>query len=64
MKMVIKKENNKLLVNAANLKMKPPWIRLLCVHRFTGGARTVFDNKGRKRHVRICIKCGKREYMD
>lgn len=58
-----RKEKN-LLINATEIKMQPPWIRWLCVHKFTGGVRTVYDNKGKKRHAYICLKCGKREYID
>lgn len=52
------------LINATDIKMKPPWKRWLCVHNFTGGVRTVYDSKDRKRHARICIKCGQRNYID
>lgn len=44
--------------------MKPFWKRWLCVHKYTGGVRAVYDNKGKKRHAYICLKCGKREYID
>lgn len=52
------------LLNATDIKIQPPWIRWLCVHNFTGGARTVYDSKGKKRHARICTKCGQRDYID
>ncbi len=52
------------LINATEIKMKPPWIRWLCIHKFTGGVRTIYDKKGRKRHAYICLKCGKRDYID
>lgn len=58
----IKEEKN--LINATDIKMKPPWVRWFCTHVFTGGVRKVYDNKGRKRHARICLKCGKRDYID
>lgn len=45
-------------------KMQPIWKRWLCVHKFTGGVRVVYDFKGRKRHARICMKCGQRNYID
>lgn len=51
-------------MKATDIKVKPPWKRWLCVHSYTGGVRTVYDNKERKRHARICVKCGKREYID
>lgn len=35
----------------------------ICVHQYTGGARVVYDRRGRKRHARICTKCGKRNYI-
>lgn len=44
--------------------MKPFWKRWLCVHKYTGGVRTVYDNKGKKRHAYICLKCGKRKHID
>lgn len=50
--------------NATEIEIKPLWVRWLCVHKYTGGVRTVYDNKGKKRHAYICLKCGKREYID
>ena len=44
--------------------MKPFWKRCLCVHKYTGGVRVIYNNKGKKRHSYICLKCGKREYID
>ena len=55
---------NYLLFNVSKIEMKPFWKRWLCVHKFTGGVRTVYDNKGKKRHAYICLKCGEREYID
>lgn len=52
------------MIKATEIEMKPLWKRLLCIHNFTGGVRTVYDNKGRKRYARICVKCGKRDYID
>lgn len=52
------------MINATEIKMKPPWIRWICAHRFTGGVRVVYDNNGKKRHARICEKCGQRNYVD
>lgn len=52
------------MINATEIKMKPPWARWLCIHNFTGGVRTVYDKKDRKRHARICLKCGQRNYID
>lgn len=53
-----------LLINVSEIEVKPFWKRWLCVHKFTGGVRTVYDNKGKKRHAYICLKCGKRDYID
>lgn len=39
--------------------MKPLWTRWLCVHKFTNGVRTVYDEKDKKWHAYICLKCGK-----
>ncbi len=47
-----------------NIQAKSPWERWMCIHKFSGGVRTVYDSKGRKRHARICSKCGKRKYID
>lgn len=44
--------------------MQPFYKRWLCIHKYTGGARTVHDNNGKKKHAYICLKCGKREYID
>lgn len=52
------------MINAKEIEVKPFWKRCLCAHYFTGGARTVYDNKNQKRHARICIKCGQRQYID
>lgn len=45
-------------------KIEPFYKRWFCVHKFTGGARKVTDQRGRTRHARICIKCGQRDYID
>lgn len=50
--------------NIKDIGIKPFWVRILCVHKFTGGVRTVYDKKGKKRHAKICWKCGQREYVD
>lgn len=55
---------NYLLINASKIEIKPFWKRWLCIHNFTGGVRTVYDDKGKKRHAYICLKCGKREYIN
>ena len=52
------------LIKATEIEIKPFWIRWLCVHNFTGGARVIYDSKGKKRYARICMKCGKRNYID
>lgn len=57
-------EGECLLINATEIKTKPPWERWLCIHKYTSGVRTVYDNKGKKKHAYICLKCGKREYID
>lgn len=49
---------------ATKIEVKPFWVRLLCAHNYTGGARFVLDSKGKKRYARICRKCGKRDYLD
>lgn len=54
----------KMIIDPIDTKIKPFWIRWLCLHNFTGGVRVVFDNKGRKRYARICLKCGKRDYIN
>ncbi len=48
----------------ANIKLQPLWKRLFCFHEYTGGAKTVYDKNGKKKHARICVKCGKRLYID
>ncbi|MCI8718412.1 MAG: hypothetical protein K2N61_08600 [Lachnospiraceae bacterium] len=53
-----------LLINPREIKIQPLWKRWLCVHKFTGGARVVYDREGRKKHARICLKCGQRQYID
>ena len=53
-----------LLIKATNIKIKPFWKRWLYVHNFTGGVRAVYDTRGRKRHARIYLKCGQRDYID
>lgn len=50
--------------NVEDVEIKPLWVRILCVHNFIGGIRTVYDKKGIKRHARICWKCGQRDYID
>lgn len=52
------------LIKATEIKIKPFWERWLCVHNYTGGVRAVYDTKGRKRHARIYLKCGQRDYID
>lgn len=52
------------MINIIEIKMKPFWKRWLCTHEYTGGVRTVCVNKGKKRHAFICVKCGKRKYID
>ena len=52
------------MIKATEIEIKPFWKRWLCVHNFTGGVRVVYDIKGRKRHARICMKCGQRNYID
>jgi hypothetical protein len=46
------------------IKVKPFWKRWLCNHDFTGGIRVVSFNRSRRKHARICKKCGKRVYVD
>lgn len=52
------------MINAHKIKEKPMLERMFCMHKFTGGIRNVFDNDGKKRHARICVKCGQRIYTD
>ena len=52
------------MIKATEIEIKPFLERWICVHKFTGGARVVYDSKGRKRHARICLKCGQRNYID
>lgn len=52
------------MISATEIKMKPFWKRWLCVHKYTGGVRTVYNKKGKMRYAYICIKCGKRDYID
>jgi len=52
------------LVNPKEIKIQPLYKRWLCIHEFTGGARVIYDRKNRKKHTRICLKCGKRQYID
>ena len=46
------------------IKVKPLFVRIMCVHSYSGGVRVVYDKKGNKRHVKICYKCGHRKYID
>lgn len=46
------------------IKVKPLFVRIMCVHSYSGGVRVVYDKKGNKRHGRICRKCGKIKYID
>lgn len=50
------------LINATGIKAEPLYKRMLCVHSYTGGIRNVYDKYGKKRHARICVKCGRRDY--
>lgn len=52
------------MIRATDIIMKPFWIRWFCTHDFTGGVRTVYVKNGKKRHARICKKCGQRDYID
>lgn len=52
------------MIRATDIEVKPFWIRWFCLHEFTNGVRTVLDKKGKKRHARICMKCGQRDYID
>ena len=52
------------MIKATETEIKPLWKRWFCIHNFTGGVRVIYDSKGKKRHARICIKCGKRDYAD
>lgn len=51
-------------IKVTEIKMKPFWKRWLFVHKYTGGVRTVYDKKGKKRHAYICLRCGKKDYID
>lgn len=52
------------MINATEIEMKPFWKRWSCVHKYTGGVRTVYEDKGKKKNVCTCLKCGKRKYID
>ena len=46
------------------IKVKSLFVRMMCVHSYSGGVRVVYDKKGNKRHAKICRKCGKIKYID
>ena len=46
------------------IKVKPLFVRIMCVHSYSGGVRVVYDKRGNKRHAKICYKCGHRKYID
>jgi len=52
------------LINATEIEIKPFWEKWLCAHKYIDGVRTVYDNKCKKRHAYICLKCGNRKYID
>lgn len=54
----------KIYLKTEDIVIKPFWVRWFCFHHFTSNLRVVFDRKGNKHHAKICVKCGKRNYID
>lgn len=52
-------------MNKEDIKVKPFWVRCMCLHKFTGGMKVVYTPfTKQKKYAHICTKCGQRRYVN